>query len=360
MNTDQPAKTKYDVAIVGAGPAGLAAALEARRLNWRVILIDQATEPGGKSAHFTCKADEQCRQCSACQVCDAIDAADNDANIDIVLNTAVDRCKDLGTEYHLTLHPADPLAGKSTIITHRLLLATGFSFYDLTLKPALGFNQFRNVTSLEQLEKHLKTHSDLLAFFESSPHVDTATEDRAISAAFIQCVGSRDQTASANYCSHVCCRTSLRMANLMLHQKLVTEVTLFYMDLQMLDHSSRMLGMDTRRFHLIRGLPAEVLQDSDGRLRLRYEGQQANHLEEAVFDLVVLAGGIRPVEPLPDMAGMKMLSTDSIGFWQVSPTRTPETIAVAGTASGPMDILSAMAHGRYSIRKLAETEDSNP
>ena len=37
-----------EIAVVGAGPAGLSAALEARRLGAEVLLIDEAAEPGGQ------------------------------------------------------------------------------------------------------------------------------------------------------------------------------------------------------------------------------------------------------------------------------------------------------------------------
>jgi NADPH-dependent 2,4-dienoyl-CoA reductase/sulfur reductase-like enzyme len=36
------------IAIVGAGPAGLSAAIEAVRSNCNVTLIDEATQPGGQ------------------------------------------------------------------------------------------------------------------------------------------------------------------------------------------------------------------------------------------------------------------------------------------------------------------------
>jgi len=40
--------TNNELAIVGAGPAGLAAAVTAARLGVNVTLIDEAAQPGGQ------------------------------------------------------------------------------------------------------------------------------------------------------------------------------------------------------------------------------------------------------------------------------------------------------------------------
>ena len=39
---------RFDLAIVGAGPAGMAAALEARRHRLRTVVLDEQPEPGGQ------------------------------------------------------------------------------------------------------------------------------------------------------------------------------------------------------------------------------------------------------------------------------------------------------------------------
>ena len=43
MNT-----TPYDLAVVGAGPAGMAAAIESARLGLNVVVIDEQPHPGGQ------------------------------------------------------------------------------------------------------------------------------------------------------------------------------------------------------------------------------------------------------------------------------------------------------------------------
>ena len=346
--------TLFDLIIIGAGPAGLAASLEARRMNWRVAIIERASEPGGKTAQYTCKADEQCRQCGTCQVCDAIAAVEADPDIELFLSVTATRCTQVNTAYHVSLRSKTTPEIPPVIRTRRLLLATGFKPFDPALKPALGYGRFRNVISLENLEPHLKSAGNLEPFLLPYPSPAGTAETRTVSAAFIQCVGSRDETASANYCSQVCCRTALRLARLMIDQALISDATVFYTDLQTLDSGTRNLALDTASLSLICGLPAEVTRDPDGRLRLRYETDQSNTLLETVFDLVVLAGGIRPVQPLSDMTGLEDLTTDLHGFWQVSAAAShADILAVAGTASGPMDILSAMAHGRYAVRAMA-------
>lgn len=38
----------YDVAIIGAGPAGMAAAVEASRAGFSVVVFDEQDAPGGQ------------------------------------------------------------------------------------------------------------------------------------------------------------------------------------------------------------------------------------------------------------------------------------------------------------------------
>ncbi len=37
---------RFDLAIIGAGPAGMAAALEARRHRLRTVVLDEQSDPG--------------------------------------------------------------------------------------------------------------------------------------------------------------------------------------------------------------------------------------------------------------------------------------------------------------------------
>ena len=41
-------QSNYDVIVVGAGPAGLGAAIEARRCGASVLLLDENSRPGGQ------------------------------------------------------------------------------------------------------------------------------------------------------------------------------------------------------------------------------------------------------------------------------------------------------------------------
>jgi NADPH-dependent 2,4-dienoyl-CoA reductase/sulfur reductase-like enzyme len=52
--------TKYDVAIVGAGPAGMAAAIECARAGLSTILLDEQNAPGGQIYRAVEKADARC------------------------------------------------------------------------------------------------------------------------------------------------------------------------------------------------------------------------------------------------------------------------------------------------------------
>jgi len=353
MNDYSDSEKMFDLAIVGAGPAGLAAALEAQRLGWHVLLLDQSPQPGGKPLHYACKADDKCQLCGICQVYDAVTKVATEKNILILSNRIVTKCTPIPSSrnYLLNTQSTIPNGNSADFTSARVLLATGFDPFDLTNKPAFGMDRLKNVTSLENLEKHLRDHSNLSSFADLDPN------NTSISIAFIQCVGSRDSSRNADYCSQVCCRTTIRIANLLKHMHPQIDSTVFYMDLQTPDACSRELVNGSAAFRLIRSLPSEVASDPDGKLRLRYEAEQSNEMMESHFDLLVLAGAIHPRQPIADISNLPNLRPDNIGFWQVfsSSSSSLSTLAIAGTATGPKDILSTMAHARSAIRKLSSS-----
>jgi heterodisulfide reductase subunit A len=50
--------------------------------------------------------------------------------------------------------------------------------------------------------------------------------------AFLQCIGSRDETCGNNYCSSVCCMYAIKQATLAREHDPNCEITLFYMDVR--------------------------------------------------------------------------------------------------------------------------------
>ncbi len=168
---------------------------------------------------------------------------------------------------------------------------------------------------------------------------------------FLQCVGSRDRTTGAVYCSRVCCMASVKHALLVLEKIPGAEPVVLYMDLRCFGRGYEGFLERAGRAGVVfrRGNPAEVYRRG-ARLVVRFEDTLLGRVEELEADLVVLAAGLRPAAGLGDLARVVGLRTGSDGFLEPAATLDPARSArsgvfLAGACLGPMDIPDAVASG---------------
>ncbi len=168
------------------------------------------------------------------------------------------------------------------------------------------------------------------------------------SLAFIQCVGSRDPQRGAAYCSAVCCMASLKEA--LVARELGgdgLQTSLFYMDIRAQGKGferylerARELGVE-----LIPSRVTAVSPGPEGGVHLRYTDPRG-HPRERVFDLAVLAVGLRPPEDLPEWARRLGLDLNPAGFIEAAPLNPVCTardgLFICGTGREPMDIPEAV------------------
>ncbi len=229
-----------------------------------------------------------------------------------------------------------------------VVVATGYDLYTPDHpelgRPELGFERYPQVISNLQFER-LSTASGPT---EGELRVGGVEPKRV---AFLQCVGSRDQSTGAAYCSRVCCMVSLKQAILVLEKLPDAQVTVLYMDMrafgkgyeEFMERAQRM-GVTLRR-----GNPAEVYRRGDA-LAVRFEDTLLGRAQELEADLVVLACGMRPPEPTVELARVLGLTLADDGFFLGSDPHDPVLtgrpgVFLAGTAAGPMDIPDAVASG---------------
>ncbi len=120
-----------DVMVVGAGPAGLMAALAAAQTGARVMLADEQTEAGGSLLYSTALLDNKPAMDWVAEVCSALD---NNPNVIRLTNSTVTGCHDhnfLTVNERRTHHLGDfAPAGESRerlhkVRAHDVILATG-------------------------------------------------------------------------------------------------------------------------------------------------------------------------------------------------------------------------------------------
>jgi heterodisulfide reductase subunit A-like polyferredoxin/coenzyme F420-reducing hydrogenase delta subunit len=342
-----PAKGK-SVVVIGAGPAGLAAALDLNASGLDVHLVEQSDHLGGRAYDWSCMATEVCEHCGACLSAELAESVLHRDQIHVHTNSRPEQVTrtDNGFDVALTGSANDRITADA------ILLATGFMPFNPTVLPSLGYGQLKNVITTAELNTLLKT----------GRLQGRLPGDRPPVIAFIQCVGSRNPKLGRDYCSQVCCKISLRQANKLLHLYPEADLTVFHLDLQLVGKQFRHFyrGL-AHRVKFIQGVPAEAVLDQEtGAITLYREGPGMNDRISGHFDMVVLSIGMGPAEGsamLPKLTGVK---PDAWGFVSQEDAALPKGVYAAGTVRGPMDILGCIQQGRLAAAAVANNVNGSP
>ncbi len=179
-----------------------------------------------------------------------------------------------------------------------ILLAEGAALYDPSETDLYGFGQLPNVVTAAALERIMSGsgpyQGELLRPSDRRPI-------RKI--AWVQCVGSRNLTKGADYCSNICCMFALKEA-LLAKEKMGSEgdAAVFYMDLRTFgrDYQRYRDRVETSGVRLIRCRIHSIQPHADTEdLTVSYVNEQGR-LQDEVFDLVVLSTGKRGHQAYPD------------------------------------------------------------
>jgi len=333
------------VAILGAGVAGLSAADEVARWGLKVTLFELAPFPGGHAARFSCKAIGECVTCGAClakERCLRVAGKDNIALLTGACITGIQRGDGFTITYQGSeatcpggSEPSDQ-SRTGVLKADALLLTTGFQPYDPTEKP-YGYGRFPNVLTLLDAEDRLQRHGHLTCPSDERPPERIA---------FIQCVGSRDSRIGHPWCSKICCGAALRMARLIQQRQARTAVTFFYIDVQTFGKNfQKYYDQTRRRVQMVRAIPGDIVQTETQRLQVAFFDPGAHKAREEQFDMVILSAGITPCADNATLAGMLGLSLAETGFFQPHErVENPKAAGIftAGAALGPMSIAESI------------------
>jgi heterodisulfide reductase subunit A len=185
------------------------------------------------------------------------------------------------------------LKDKSTTLNvGAIILAVGFDEYDPSIDQQYGYGRCLNVVTSIEFERILSA---------SGPHsgLILRPSDGIIpkKIAFLQCVGSRDKTHGAEYCSSVCCMYTAKEAVIAKEHMEIIKPTIFSMDVRAvgkdfdkyIDRAQKEYGI-----RYIRSRISDVKEIPDTKdLILHFENEEGKVVSE-VFNLVVLAIGALP------------------------------------------------------------------
>ncbi len=326
------------VIVVGGGIAGITCADELVQAGLKVTLIEKEEEIGGWAADYCCKATDQCNRCFVCVSDKERDAVQSKDGLTLLKGHKVTEVSRNSSGY---IVKASQDRGVEELHADAVVFATGFTPFDATKKGEYGYGRYADVLTGLDLEKMLR---------EKGNAVKPSDGKTPGKVAFIQCVGSRDESLGHLYCSKACCAYALRMARVIRNQNPDSEIYFFYMDIQpagrLFDETLKACEEDPN-FHFIRAIPSKIYQyyQKPG-LMMRVLDSESGEIEEQFFDMVILSIGMEPREENEEMWEALGLKPNDEGF--VDFRSGSEGIYFAGTVSGPKDIERSIMDARQA------------
>ncbi|MGD8562238.1 MAG: FAD-dependent oxidoreductase [Desulfarculaceae bacterium] len=339
------------VLVIGGGVAGLSAAIGLGRRNIDCLLIEKGPALGGMVKGFCCKALDTCVHCGACRLGDLLAQAQARPQVEILTLAAPVSARRNGLGWQVEIEPqpglgepppllGSPLQKPLTLEAQAVILAVGYTPFDPSQKTRFGYGRVPGVISALELEAMLG--QEVLA----AP--DGQVPQRM---AFIQCVGSRDQSLGNLYCSRVCCGYALDMARLIRSRWPQTEISFFHMDVQGYGPSFEQALVQMRgEFNFVRAMPGEVVKGEKG-AGVVFAGKGDQPVQEE-FELVVLSVGLTPPPAAGELGRMFGLSRSQDGF--LEPAKARDGVFIAGAAQGPRGIVESIDHAALAASAALE------
>ncbi len=333
-------KTIPNILILGAGVAGMAAAKALADQDVVVYLVEKENTLGGHAAKWACMATQSCENCGACLSIEMADQVQKQGNLILHLNTSVKTINKKNQRYEIILE------NTVSFFVEKIIMATGFSPFNPAKIDSFHHDAYKNVITTDKLNTLLKEET-LSSYFNQKPDPKIA---------FIQCVGSRNREQGRDYCSQVCCKISMRHANKITHLFPGSEITLFYMDLQVIGKEIRPLFEKlSSNIELVQGVPAEILENNQTKmLTLVAEDKKTLSRVSKTFDLIVLSVGMLPSQNLEATCSMLDVKPNSWGFFNTDQVSLSKDVVISGCANGPKDILTSKQDGRIAAAKIIE------
>lgn len=395
------------VVVVGAGVAGMTAAVELARAGVKVTMFEKTPFLGGHAIQLSCKATDTCVKCGACVAEEKLLQVTQQSNVHVLAGTEIGTISGRGP-YHLTYQVHSPLVnadqcngcgacfqkcpvpgtillGHTTRVGAYVAIRRELCRYfenaacmlcqDACPQGAIklsdqaqsaeldadaivmatgfapynpndkpyGYGRFQNVITSLDAERLLREHTVM-------KRPSDGRVARRI--AFIQCVGSRDSQLGHTWCSKICCGSSLRMARLIQSRQNDCRITFFYIDVQT-------FGKDFRPFFtrikdnmvMIRALPGDIIKTEQDALKAYFFDPDTHTSTETLFDIVVLSVGLLPPKGNNHNAVLLNWPLENTGFMSSHDNpqnKAPAGIFTAGTAMGPMSIAESVSSAEKS------------
>jgi heterodisulfide reductase subunit A len=230
-----------------------------------------------------------------------------------------------------------------------VVLSGGTAFFNpASGKNTFGYGIFPNVVTSLEFERILSGTGPCKG------HLVRPVDGKSLQKiAWIQCVGSRDLQADADYCSNICCMIAIKEALVAKERaRGDLDTTIFYIDMRTFGKSFQRYRDQAEVINGVRfkrGRVHTVNQDAASTDLILHSVDQSGKFSEERFDMVVLSVGQRPVTGAGELAALTGIELNSSGFAQTevfSLTRTGQAgIEVGGSFAGLKDISDSLVQG---------------
>ncbi len=221
-----------------------------------------------------------------------------------------------------------------------VILSPGADAYEPPEGGSLGYGIYPNVLTSLEFERMLSASGPFKGHIK---RLSDGEEPKKI--AWLQCVGSRDESCDHLYCSSVCCMYSIKEAVIAKEHLPGLDTHIYFMDM-------RTFGKDFERYYeraqdeygvvFRRSRTPRVERNREtGELIIRYIDDQGDVKIEA-YDMVVLSVGLQPCDSLDNLASLVNVNLNEYGFLDVDPYYNVETsrpgVYASGLVTEPKDI----------------------
>jgi heterodisulfide reductase subunit A2 len=248
---------------------------------------------------------------------------------------------------------------KDELITLRIgaiVMASGFDEYNSVELYKYGYSRYKNVVTSIEFERILSASGPF-----NGEVVKPSDKKHPDKIAFMQCIGSRDESRNHGYCSSVCCMYAIKEAIIAKeHLGNEVEISIYYMDI-------RCYGKDFEKYYekaknkygirFIRSKAYEIKEHRNNSLTIKYctpEGKT----ESDECDMLILSVGLNPSQASKQTALKLNLAYDKFGFIKsplYEPTKTTrEGIFTCGVINGPKDIPETVTEASAASANINE------
>ncbi len=329
------------VMIIGGGVAGMAAAQTLSDYPMNIHLIEKNDRLGGHAASLACMATDTCQNCGSCLGYETADLLSENNHLNIHLGTTIDRIDKKEDQYRVVLNGND-----THLLTDKIILATGYQRH--TPDGLMGDCYLNNSQVITTADFNQALNNETLNTVlpqTSSPKIG-----------YIQCVGSRNRETGKDYCSQVCCKISLRQITKLLYLYPDAQISLFYIDLQVIDPETRARFESlSPRIELIQGVPREMFDSKMAdKVSVIHEDVDSGQRVVKHFDLMVLSVGMQSPDYNYLISDMLEIPIDQWGFINDHFAMSGKDIYTAGSTAGPVDIITARQQGTHCAEQILQ------